>query len=120
MGKSQAWWYMPVTPALRRQRQEDMEFRVSLWYEVRLCLKKPRPYQVPVVHSCNPGYLGHVCNMGCIVILHKFVCSNHCRNPDLSLYLLPRGKYHYWHVQLVFIKLNRNSVQVRHEGGRGK
>jgi hypothetical protein len=37
---------MPVIPALRRQRQEDCEFRASLVYLVRTCLKittKPKP-----------------------------------------------------------------------------
>jgi hypothetical protein len=30
---------MPITPALRRQRQEDCEFKVSLGYIARPCLK---------------------------------------------------------------------------------
>jgi hypothetical protein len=30
---------MPVIPALRRLRQEDLEFKVSLSYIVRICLK---------------------------------------------------------------------------------
>jgi hypothetical protein len=29
---SQAWWYMPVIPALGRQSQEDHEFEVILGY----------------------------------------------------------------------------------------
>jgi hypothetical protein len=33
--KSWAWWYMPLIPALRRQRQEDLyEFEASLVYRV--------------------------------------------------------------------------------------
>jgi hypothetical protein len=29
---SQAWWYTPVIPALRKLRQEDHEFEASLGY----------------------------------------------------------------------------------------
>jgi hypothetical protein len=45
----QGIWHMPVTPALKRQRQEDRKFQVSLGYIefegslhciVRSCLKK--------------------------------------------------------------------------------
>jgi hypothetical protein len=35
----QAWQYMPVIPALRRLRQEDLEFKAMLGYVLRLCLK---------------------------------------------------------------------------------
>ena len=36
---SQAQWHLPVIPALRRQRQEDLyEFKTSLVYMVRYIL----------------------------------------------------------------------------------
>jgi hypothetical protein len=34
----QVWWYMTVIPALRRQRQEDFEFKISLGYRASLRL----------------------------------------------------------------------------------
>jgi hypothetical protein len=37
-----AWGYMPVIPALRRQRHEHGEFKASLGYTVRSCLKKKK------------------------------------------------------------------------------
>jgi hypothetical protein len=33
---------MPASPALRRQGQEDHEFKARLSYISKLCLKKPR------------------------------------------------------------------------------
>jgi hypothetical protein len=36
----QAWWYMPIIPAFRRQRQMDGKFQVNLGYLARFCLKK--------------------------------------------------------------------------------
>jgi hypothetical protein len=33
---------MPIISALRRGRQEDLEFQDSLGYLVKLCLKKPK------------------------------------------------------------------------------
>jgi hypothetical protein len=50
--------YTPVIPAFRRQRQEDQEFKASLSYIVRSCLKNKRACQVPVAHACNPSYSG--------------------------------------------------------------
>jgi hypothetical protein len=38
--KGQVWWYMPAIPALRRQRQEDCECKVSLCYIETLSQKK--------------------------------------------------------------------------------
>jgi hypothetical protein len=42
VGRSQAWWYIPVIPALRRQRQKDHQLEVSLGYIVRPFLKKTK------------------------------------------------------------------------------
>jgi hypothetical protein len=39
---SWAWWYKPIIPALKRLRQQDCGFQVSLGYIVRPCLKKER------------------------------------------------------------------------------
>jgi hypothetical protein len=36
------WWYTPVIPALRKLRQEDHKFKVSLGYIERPCLEKKR------------------------------------------------------------------------------
>jgi hypothetical protein len=33
------WWYTPAFPALRRLKQEDCKFKVSLGYIVRLSQK---------------------------------------------------------------------------------
>jgi hypothetical protein len=38
--QSQAWWYMPVISALRRLKQEEVEFKASL--EIRDYLKKKK------------------------------------------------------------------------------
>jgi hypothetical protein len=35
-------WYIPVIPALGRQRQDDHKFEDSLGYIERLCLKKQK------------------------------------------------------------------------------
>jgi hypothetical protein len=45
---SQAWWYIPVIPALGRLRQEYHEFETSLGYRVRSCLKKRKHQPLPV------------------------------------------------------------------------
>jgi hypothetical protein len=37
-----AWWDTSVSPALRRWRQEDQEFKTSLGYRIRPCLKKKK------------------------------------------------------------------------------
>jgi hypothetical protein len=37
------WWCTSVIPALRRQKQEDVEFEVILDYLVRICLKPSLP-----------------------------------------------------------------------------
>jgi hypothetical protein len=37
--EQQAWWCMPGIPALRRWRQKEHKFEVSLDY-IRQCLKK--------------------------------------------------------------------------------
>ena len=39
---SWTWWYMTITPALGKLKQEDMKFEVSMRYIVRLCLKKKK------------------------------------------------------------------------------
>jgi hypothetical protein len=36
------WWYIPIIPAFRRLKQEDLEFMGSWGYIARLCLKKPK------------------------------------------------------------------------------
>jgi hypothetical protein len=36
------WWYRPIIPALKRLRQEDLEFQFSLHYLVGRCLKKKK------------------------------------------------------------------------------
>jgi hypothetical protein len=43
---SWAWQFMPLIPALGRLRQENGEFKASLSYKVRPCLKKPRAEDV--------------------------------------------------------------------------
>jgi hypothetical protein len=39
MTVSEAWWYTPVIPALRRLRQKDHKFKASLDYTIRPCLQ---------------------------------------------------------------------------------
>jgi hypothetical protein len=38
----------PVIPALWRLRQEDLKFKVSLGYIVRVCLKKKKRFYITV------------------------------------------------------------------------
>jgi hypothetical protein len=33
------WWITPAIPALKRQRQENHQFKVTLGYTARPCLK---------------------------------------------------------------------------------
>jgi hypothetical protein len=40
--KRQMWWHTPVITALRRLRQEDHEFEVSLGYVVKCCVNKKK------------------------------------------------------------------------------
>jgi hypothetical protein len=42
-----AWWCLPVISALGRLRQEDCEFKASLSYIVRTCLKKNKTEKQP-------------------------------------------------------------------------
>jgi hypothetical protein len=41
----QAWWHIPVIPALGRQRQEDGVFETSLGYNSKTCLKETKKQQ---------------------------------------------------------------------------
>jgi hypothetical protein len=36
------WWYIPMIPALGRQRQEGLKFQNGLEYTARPCLKKQK------------------------------------------------------------------------------
>jgi hypothetical protein len=42
---SQAWWYLPVIPALRSLRQKDCQFQASLGSAARPCLKTKKTKQ---------------------------------------------------------------------------
>jgi hypothetical protein len=40
--RSWAWWCIPVIPALKRWKQKDQEFKASMSYMARPCLKKTK------------------------------------------------------------------------------
>jgi hypothetical protein len=46
--RSQEWWLTHVIPALRKQRQKDLTFKVSLKSIKRPCLKKTIPKKWPL------------------------------------------------------------------------
>jgi hypothetical protein len=53
--KTHAWWFTPIIPALRRLRQEDHEFKASLGYIARPCLKnKPKEPKPKKLSSLSP------------------------------------------------------------------
>jgi hypothetical protein len=59
------WWHKPVTPALGRQRQEDLEFEASLGCigvstskKKKRTTKKKYQNKKPVAHAYNPNYSG--------------------------------------------------------------
>lgn len=78
------WWSMPITPALRRPRQEDWDFRTSagpclknkvkvnqsikvLWMKLRLEILylEPRVFggdQSLLKSICRVGIVTHICN----------------------------------------------------------
>jgi hypothetical protein len=52
---------MPIILALRKLREEDLEFEDRLDYmrdsaSKKNFFKKVLPHQVPVSHACNPSY----------------------------------------------------------------
>jgi hypothetical protein len=47
------WCCMPVIPALRRLRQEDGEFKTSLGYTAKLCLKKLRTVLFKILRNMS-------------------------------------------------------------------
>jgi hypothetical protein len=49
---------MLIIPALGRQRQEDHEFKVSLGYTARLCLKKKDNKKKRTKNKLNPADKG--------------------------------------------------------------
>jgi hypothetical protein len=40
--ESQVWWCMPVIPELRKLRGEDVEFKASLSYTVRILFQETK------------------------------------------------------------------------------
>jgi hypothetical protein len=51
-------WFMPIIPALWKQKQEDGEFEESLGHIVNPVLKKKKIIWAPVGHDCYPSYSG--------------------------------------------------------------
>jgi hypothetical protein len=48
---NQEWWHMPVILVLRRLRQKELEFKASLGYRARLCLKTTKIHHLSSLPS---------------------------------------------------------------------
>jgi hypothetical protein len=66
---SWAWWCMPVIPALGRLKWDDWEFKASLGYIVRLCLKKN--IYAPYMHTCT-------CTMCVYIYIYIHIYTHIC------------------------------------------
>jgi hypothetical protein len=51
-------WCTSVISVLGRLRQEDLEFKASVGYTVRPCLKNQKQKPRSVAHTCYPSYSG--------------------------------------------------------------